>query len=103
MKAIGNFIVIDEINEPLTKTAGGLELTDKLKEDIRYRKGKIISSGPDLLKKDQVIDHDIQLESLHNRSIKTMNNRHSYSSQSRHTVYKTNGIRLNLMQSQKNV
>jgi|TARA_B100000927_G_scaffold134748_1_gene108689 co-chaperonin GroES (HSP10) len=58
MKAIGNFIVIDEINEPLTKTAGGLELTDKLKEDIRYRKGKIISSGPDLLKKDQVILFD---------------------------------------------
>ena len=58
MKAIGNFIVIDEINEPLTKTAGGLELTDKLKEDIRYSKGKIISSGPDLLKKDQVILFD---------------------------------------------
>ena len=58
MKAIGNFIVIDEINEPLTKTAGGLELTDKLKEDIRYRKGKIISSGPDLLKKDQIILFD---------------------------------------------
>ena len=58
MKAIGNFIVIDEIYEPLTKTAGGLELTDKLKEDIRYRKGKIISSGPDLLKKDQVILFD---------------------------------------------
>ena len=58
MKAIGNFIVIDEINESLTKTAGGLELTDKLKEDIRYRKGKIISSGPDLLKKDQVILFD---------------------------------------------
>ena len=58
MKAIGNFIVIDEINEPLTKTAGGLELTDELKEDIRYRKGKIISSGPDLLKKDQVILFD---------------------------------------------
>ena len=58
MKAIGNFIVIDEINEPLTKTAGGLELTDKLKEDIRYRKGKIISSGPDALQKDQKILFD---------------------------------------------
>ena len=58
MKAIGNFIVIDEINEPLTKTAGGLELTDKLKEDIRYRKGKIISSGPDNLKEGQTIMFD---------------------------------------------
>ena len=58
MKAIGNYIVIEELHETLTKTKGGLELTEKLKEDIRYRKGKIISSGPDLLKKDQVILFD---------------------------------------------
>ena len=51
MKAIGNFIVIDEINEPLTKTAGGLELTDKLKEDIRYRKGKLYLQDLIYLKK----------------------------------------------------
>tara|TARA_R110000824_G_scaffold181715_3_gene362580 strand:- start:320 stop:574 length:255 start_codon:yes stop_codon:yes gene_type:complete len=58
MKAIGNFIVINEIYEASTKTAGGLELTEKLKEDIRYRKGIIISSGPDILKKDQKILFD---------------------------------------------
>jgi co-chaperonin GroES (HSP10) len=32
-----------------TKTKGGLLLTDKIKEDIRYRKGKIKSVG-DLVK-----------------------------------------------------
>ena len=58
MKAIGNFIVIDELYEASTKTAGGLELTERLKEDIRYRKGRIISSGPDVLKKDQQILFD---------------------------------------------
>jgi co-chaperonin GroES (HSP10) len=58
MKAIGNFIVIDELYEASTKTAGGLELTERLKEDIRYRKGVIISSGPDVLKKDQQILFD---------------------------------------------
>jgi len=58
MKAIGNFIVVKEITEATTKTAGGLELTEKLKEDIRYKKGKIISSGPELLKENQVILFD---------------------------------------------
>ena len=58
MKAVGNYIVIDEIVQASKKTGGGLELTEKLKEDIRYRKGKIISSGPDALQKDQKILFD---------------------------------------------
>ena len=60
MKAIGNFIVIDEINEPLTKTAGGLELTDKLKEDIRYRKAVVVEPGSEVkgLNKDDNIYYD---------------------------------------------
>ena len=58
MKAIGNYIIVKELHETLTKTKGGLELTEKLKEDIRYRKGKIISSGPDALQKDQKILFD---------------------------------------------
>ena len=53
MKAIGNYLIIQESKEAITKTSGGLELTEKLKDDIRYRKGIIISSGPDILKKDQ--------------------------------------------------
>jgi len=45
MKAIGVFLVIEDIKEKPTKTKGGLLLTDKIKEDIRYRKGKIKSVG----------------------------------------------------------
>ena len=58
MKAIGNYLIIQETKESVTKTAGGLELTEKLKDDIRYKKGIIVSSGPDILKKDQHIIYD---------------------------------------------
>ena len=58
MKAIGNYIIVEELHETLTKTKGGLELTEKLKEDIRYRKGKIISSGPEILKEGQEVLFD---------------------------------------------
>ena len=59
MKAIGNYIVIEEITEGATKTGGGLELAETHREDIRYRKAKIISSGPDNLKEGQTIMFDI--------------------------------------------
>ena len=58
MKAIGNYIVIEEITEGATKTGGGLELAETHREDIRYRKAKIISSGPDNLKEGQTIMFD---------------------------------------------
>ena len=58
MKAIGNYLIIQESKEAITKTSGGLELTEKLKDDIRYRKGIIVSSGPDILKKDQNTIYD---------------------------------------------
>ena len=58
MKAVGNYIVIEEIPEPHTKTSGGLELGEKHREDIRYRKATIISSGPDLVKEGQTILFD---------------------------------------------
>ena len=45
MQAIGIYLVIKEIKEKTTITKGGLLLTDKLKEDIRYRKGIIKSVG----------------------------------------------------------
>ena len=54
----GGLAAATTYHETLTKTKGGLELTEKLKEDIRYRKGKIISSGPDALQKDQKILFD---------------------------------------------
>jgi len=45
MRAIGNYLVIQEIKEKPTKTKGGLLLTDKIKEDIRYRQGIVKSVG----------------------------------------------------------
>jgi len=38
MRAIGNYLVIEEIKEKATKTKGGLLLTDKIKEDINTDK-----------------------------------------------------------------
>jgi|TARA_R100001530_G_C4254325_1_gene138723 co-chaperonin GroES (HSP10) len=58
MKAIGNYIVIEEVTESSTKTGGGLELAETHREDIRYRKAKIISSGPDNLEEGQTIMFD---------------------------------------------
>jgi co-chaperonin GroES (HSP10) len=58
MKAIGNYIVIDEILETTKKTDGGLELAERHREDIRYRKANIISSGTELVKKGQTILFD---------------------------------------------
>ena len=45
MRAIGTYLVIKEIKEKPTKTKGGLLLTDKIKEDIRYRQGIVKSVG----------------------------------------------------------
>ena len=58
MKAVGKHIVIIPEKEVDTKTKGGLLLAETHREDIRYRKGIIISSGPDVLKKDQQILFD---------------------------------------------
>ena len=45
MRAIGGYLVIQDIKEKPTKTKGGLLLTDKIKEDIRYRQGVVKSVG----------------------------------------------------------
>ena len=45
MRAIGGYLVIRDIKEKPTKTKGGLLLTDKIKEDIRYRRGLVKSVG----------------------------------------------------------
>ncbi len=55
MEAIGNYVVLEEILETSIKTEGGLELAEKHREDIRYRKANIISSGPSVLKKGQTV------------------------------------------------
>ena len=58
MEAIGNYVVLEEILETSTKTQGGLELAEKHREDIRYRRANIISSGPDILKEGQTVLFD---------------------------------------------
>jgi len=60
MKAIGKYIVIEPIKENDTTTKGGLLLAEKQREDIRYRKAKVIQAGTDvlILKKDDEIYYD---------------------------------------------
>ena len=58
MEAIGNYVVLEEVVETSTKTQGGLELAEKHREAIRYRKANIVSSGPDILKKGQTVLFD---------------------------------------------
>ena len=48
MKAIGKYIVIDPIKEVHTKTKGGLILAESQREDIRYRRAKVVKPGTDV-------------------------------------------------------
>ena len=43
MKAVGKFIVIDPVKETDVTTKGGLILAEKQREDIRYRRAKVIA------------------------------------------------------------
>ena len=60
MKAIGKYIVIDPIKEVDAKTKGGLILAESQREDIRYRRAKVIKPGTDVkaLKKGDEIYYD---------------------------------------------
>jgi|TARA_R110000824_G_scaffold70312_1_gene180545 co-chaperonin GroES (HSP10) len=58
MKAIGNYIVVKEQTKNVSKTLGGLELIEKDREGNRYKKGVVVSSGPDILKEDKTIIYD---------------------------------------------
>ena len=77
MRAVGNYIILKEITENIVKTNGGLELAEKHREDTRYRKGIIISSGPEMLKeKDQIVfdkvaGHDIEAVSYTHLTLPT--------------------------------
>jgi co-chaperonin GroES (HSP10) len=44
MKAIGLNIVIEKINET-RKVAGGMDITSADESDIRYKKGRVVTSG----------------------------------------------------------
>jgi len=48
MKAIGKYIVIKPIDEEV-KTDSGLILSGKDVDDFRYRKGKVITPGTDVV------------------------------------------------------
>ncbi len=60
MKAVGKYIVIDPIKETDTTTKGGLILAEKQREDIRYRKAKVVQPGFEVktLKKGDEIYYD---------------------------------------------
>ena len=60
MRAIGTYIIIDELPEEVKKTSGGLLLNEQTREDLRYRKGKIISLGESIsvLNEGEVILYD---------------------------------------------
>jgi len=48
MKAVGKYIVINPIKETETKTKGGLLLSESQREDVRYRRAKVIEPGSDV-------------------------------------------------------
>jgi len=60
MRAVGKYLVIDPIKEVDTTTKGGLILAEKQREDIRYRRAKVVEPGSDvtLLKTDDEIYYD---------------------------------------------
>lgn len=60
MRAIGRYVVIDPIKETETKTKGGLLLAESQREDIRYRRAKVVEPGSDVitLKKGDEIYYD---------------------------------------------
>ena len=47
MKAIGRNLIIEKIKEGTTETKGGLLLAETQREDIRYTKATVVSTGED--------------------------------------------------------
>ena len=60
MKAVGKYIVINPIKEVDVKTKGGLILAEEQREDVRYRKAKVIEPGSEVsvLKKGDKVYYD---------------------------------------------
>lgn len=73
MRAIGYYIVLDELKEDIKETKGGLLLSEKHREDIRYRRGKVLSVGSmvegvkpdDIVWFDKAAGHQIELDAIH--------------------------------------
>ena len=49
MKAIGKNIIIKKEKQGVSKTKGGLLLTEKVREDLRYNKAQVISIGSEVV------------------------------------------------------
>ena len=49
MKAIGKKLIIKLHTDASTKTNGGLLLADMHREDIRYRKAKVLNAGSEVV------------------------------------------------------
>jgi len=60
MKAVGKYIVIKPIKEENKTTKGGLILAEAQREDIRYRRAKVVKPGSEVkaLKEDDEIYYD---------------------------------------------
>jgi co-chaperonin GroES (HSP10) len=60
MKAVGKFIVINPVKETDVTTKGGLILAEKQREDVRYRRAKVIEPGSEVsvLKKGDEVYYD---------------------------------------------
>jgi len=60
MKAVGKYIIVDPIKEVDTTTKGGLILAEKQREDVRYRRAKVIEPGSEVsvLKKGDEVYYD---------------------------------------------
>jgi len=59
MKAVNHYVVIDKIKEA-EKKVGGLIMTEDTKEDVRYFKGKVISTGNlvEAVKEEDIVWYD---------------------------------------------
>tara|TARA_R100001132_G_C3185303_1_gene39872 strand:- start:29 stop:289 length:261 start_codon:yes stop_codon:yes gene_type:complete len=60
MRAIGNNLIIKKIEESNQKTKGGLILTEKQREDVRFQQAKVIQVGDSVIavKKNDIIYFD---------------------------------------------
>ena len=60
MKAVGKYIVVTPAKESGKTTKGGVFLTEQSREDIRYRKAKVVSIGDTVIavKKENDIYYD---------------------------------------------
>lgn len=45
-EALGYYIILRRMEPKIKKTAGGLELSDEHRTDVRYIRGEVVSAGP---------------------------------------------------------